>query len=302
MKGMKAVHYFLTQVESLDGLPRETASALNALARGQTLHGLVVIPPQEYPVVRSGRWLHLPFWWRITPRRTLAFGEREILCVSIDSAGRTVSHVIPLAAITALEIATVLLYAWAEFAWMHNGQVERLKVEFNAVGEHLMRRKIERIRGAAFPECPAFVVPDPTVHDHVAAMPLKFRNYLHFALLRGETLRAAIYQPAFRRGPGRFRPYLAPSRAIGVTDRAIVIVEEDVAGHTTYGVITRYLPLEKLADVTFEPDEHCTWLRLRVGQGEASDVARLPLEASRATALEVALAPLAEPGTVTMSA
>jgi hypothetical protein len=302
MKGMKAVHYFLTQVESLDTLPRETAGAIRAQAQGQALGGLIVIPPQEYPVARSGRLLHLPFLWRVTPKRTLAFGERDIICVSVDSRGRSLTHTIPLKAIVSLEIATVLLYAWAQFTWTGHGQVETLKIEFNAVGEHVLRRRLEAIRGAWFARQDDLIVGDPNVECDIAAMPLKFRNYLHYGLLKGETLKAVLFQPAFRRVEARFRPYLAPSRAIGLTDRAIVLVEEDVAGHATYGVITRYLPLEKIADVRFEPDEDCMWLSIAVGEGEAKQVIRLPFQASRAPVLESALAPLAEPGLVAMTA
>ncbi|MCC7205774.1 MAG: hypothetical protein IT323_00615 [Anaerolineae bacterium] len=302
MKATKAVHYFLTQVDSLDTLPRETAAAIRAHMQGQSLDGLIVIPPQEYPVMRSMKLLHLPFMWRVTPKRTLAFGERDLMCVSVDSQGRMATHVMPLASITSLEIATVLLYAWAQFAWADGGQVQTLKIEFNAVGEHLLRRKMAALRDAAFTVQPALVAPDPRAEQIVGDMPLKFRNYLRYALLKDEPVRAAFYQPAFRRGDSRLRPYLAPNRAIALTDRAVVLVEEDVAGHTTYGVITRYLPLDKIADVRFEQDEACIWLSLAVGEGGVTQTVRLPLQTARAHVLEAALAPLAEPGQVAMSA
>lgn len=302
MKGMKTVHYFLTQVDSLDTLPRETAAAIQAEAHSQALNGMIVIPPQEYPVVRSMRLLHLPFLWRITPKRTLAFGERDLICVSVDGQGQMVTHVVPLTSITSLEIATVLLYAWAQFTWTGRGQVETLKIEFNAVGERLLRQHMGGMRGASFTCQPNLVAADPRVEQVVAEMPLKFRNYLRYALLTGEKLRAVLFQPAFRRGDSRLHPYLAPSRAIGLTDRAVVLVEEDVAARTTYGVITRYFPLEKVADVRFEPDDVCVWLSLAVGQRGATQTVRLPFQASRVPALEAAFAPLAEPGLVAMSA
>ncbi len=302
MKGMKAVHYFLTQVDSLDTLPRETAAAIQAQAHGQALDGLLVIPPQEYPVVRSGRLLHLPFLWRITPKRTLAFGERDLICVSVDSHGQAITHTIPLNSIISLEIATVLLYAWAQFTWTAHGQVETLKIEFNAVGEHILRRRLGAIRGVSFaPHC-ELIARDPDVESDAAAMPLKFRNYLNYALLKGEALRAVLFQPAFRRGEGRLRPYLAPNRAIGLTDRSVVLVEEDVAGHNTYGVITRYFPLEKIADARFESDDHCVWLSMAIGESGATQTVRLPVQTSRAPALEAALAPIVEPGLVAMTA
>ncbi len=283
---VKPIDRFLTKVETVDELPGPVAAAVRQSQADQSIFGIVVIPPQEYPIRRIG-WLgDLPFGWRVTPRRTVVFGERFVVIVDADRMGSLDTTVIPLNTITSLELATVLLYAYMQLTWIDGDQIRSTKVEFNAVDEHIIRCYLDQLRDFSS----IHQEPVPLVQDtSLAHLPLKFRNYLRMALLPGERLVVAVHQPPIRRAGGWLRPLISPHRTVAITNQHVILLEDELRSHMEYAIITRFLPVRCIQSLAFERTEDAVWMRLSLGDTAAKHHIDMPLEASAVEEIQRAL-------------
>lgn len=294
----KAINYFLYTVAAVDDLPPAVGAAIKQHLTDPDIEMIIVIPPQDYTVSSSqpAHWWQqvLPFNWRHTPQRTLAFGGDKIVVVETlpDSAIKTI--LIPLDSLIYAEFSIILLYAYVEFAWAQDGQVEKLKIEFHAVGDKAIQRVLEWARTQIAKHIPRADTGQPGV-----GLPFKFKNYLKYSLLPGERVLEAVYQPAIRRGEGWFQPDFSPNRAVAVTQYHLIVLEEELQrgllgrirsqNRVNYGIILRYCPLRGLRSTSLDREDELTWLRLRLGLAGAELSMDLPLAAHGAVALQAAL-------------
>ena len=87
----------------------------------------------------------------------------------------------------------------------------------------------------------------------LANAPGKLRDYLRAVLLPTEPLLMAVYQSALCCSKGwTCSRRLSPNRIVAITDRHLILVEEEFVPDTTYGAITRFCPLACIRFVTFE--------------------------------------------------
>lgn len=279
----KAIHYFLYTVPSTDDLPAPVSAAVRQHLDAPQM--IIVIPPQDYAVRRETRWKkNLPFGWRVTPQRTLAFGDRCIVIVEADRDGSLSTTHIPLDDLVYADLGTILLYGYTHLVWAQGSRLENRYIEYNAVGEHLLRRQLEWVRTNI--TTPAAVPPGPFDSE---PLPFKFHNYLRYNLLPDEQVITAVHQPAIRQSEHWLAPYLSPNRTTAITDRQVLILEEEERRRkSTYGIIVRFVPFDRVQAADFEPENGLIWLRLRVGLGAAAETIHLPLEAARADRLRAA--------------
>lgn len=281
----KAVTYFLYPVQSLDDLPAPINEAVRRHLSEAHVRAIIVIPPQDYAIRREiRRQKNLPFRWRVTPQRTLVFSDHQIVLVEAETNGDLHTLVIPLDCLVYVNLGTILLYAYLELAWVNGQQIEKRFIEYNAVGEQHIRKQIEQVRAQIAADVPRFDnAPDEKTTAH---LPFKFNNYLKFSLLPDEVLLTAVHQPAIRRGEGWFQPYLSPNRTVAITDTHLIILEEEERKRkSTYGIITRFCPLDRVRQVKFRPAEELCWMYLTLGFGEAAELVEIPLEAANADSL-----------------
>jgi hypothetical protein len=292
---MGSIDHFLYRVESLDDLPEAVQAAIQQHQLSQSIQGIVVIPPQQY-ATRRASWLgDLPFGWRNTPRRTLVFGSEQLAVLAIDSRNRLTTTIIPLAALTEIELTLVLLYAYVQFTWASAGSIETIKIEFNSVGEPVIREQLASLRDKII-ECSPHprLKTDSRLRASIADLPLKFHNYLNLALLPREEVFASVYQPAMRRHTGWFRPLLSANRTVAVTTHHVLLVEDEFRPHADYSVITRFLPMHRIQRVIFEPTPDAIWMGLLLGTAEAMQPLSIPLEPEAATTLRDAFCQITE--------
>ncbi len=279
----KAIEYFLYPVDSVSELPEPVQHEIAQLPP-QSVHRMVVVPPQDFPVIRFKRFGNLPFGWRTTPKRVLIFGDQYTAIINSEPAGQITTITIPLDAIVTIELATMLLRAHVEFTWLCGNQTETFKIEFNAVGELLIRRELNYLRSviaerARLPNRNQSNLPEVAI----ANLPLKYRNYVRYALLSQERILAAIYQPAVRQSQRLLRGYLSPNRAVAVTNQHLIAVEDERWGiKGDYGVITRFIPLNRICRITFEPLPDATWVRFTLGAPESGAELSIPLSPDEA--------------------
>jgi hypothetical protein len=238
------------------------------------------IPPGAYPFQRRVWGVELPFGWRRTPERILLFDPNMITVIETDLSGQTTVTDIPLAALIEIHQVAILLYSYLELIWVDGAHIETKRLEYNSVGEHFIEERIGRVR-ALHPPC----LPPAAAQDRettMAPLPYKFRNYLRSSLLDDEHLITAVFQPAMRRSAGRLRPYVAPNRALGVTERCLIVIEDRRHGRlseTDYAILHYFYPLSYLQNITFETAPDVGWLRLQqgtVGGVQQTDIPLMP--------------------------
>jgi hypothetical protein len=284
---------FPTEVRSIGDLPEPVGEAIRQQQPGHSIWCIIRIPPHEYPVRRTTWRLELPFGWRTTPDRTLVFGEQEITAVEVDQHGILTVTPIPLDSLVEIHVVEVLLYAFIEFIWA-DAWIEAKRVEYNSVGSRLIQRAVDEIRATFQPCLPPAARSQPEIS--LAELPLKFRNHLRSSLIPAEQLLAVTYQPAIRRQTGRLHPFLSPNRAVAITERCLISVEDQrhrkrwLDGvDTDYSVVRRFYPLSRVERLSFDPAPEAHWLNLRLGIGGVTRETAIPLAPAGAEALRAVL-------------
>jgi hypothetical protein len=266
---------FPMPVRSLDDLP---PGARAIVQQRRTPPSMLRIPPGAYPFRRAVWGVELPFGWRRTPERILLFDQEMITVIEVDPQGNTTTTEIPLASLIKIHHAAILLYSYLELVWVEGPHVEVKKIEYNSVGQHLIEREIDRVR-ALHPPClpPALAGERETI---LAPLPLKFRNYMRSSLLNDEHLLAAVFQPAIRQATGPFHPYIAPNRAVGVTERCVIVIEDrqhQRFSETDYAILQHFYPLSHIHHIAFETRPDVSWLRLQHGPAGIAQQTDIPL-------------------------
>ena len=251
---------FLKSYNTVQELPQEFANPIAAKVKNDDVQKVLWIPPYEYPIVRTFWRFSLPFQWKKTPPRALVFTTGSLILAEQDEQNHIYVYVIPYGLLFHTEIAINLLYAYIFISWSEGSELISRRIEFNAVGEYSMRRQLDSLRVEH--STPIVKdVPDDGHHNIFVAdpeskpVPLKFSNYLIYSLVSEEKVIAAVYQPAIRKGKNWFNGILYPRRLVALTNRHIIIIEEDHSVGANYSVITRFYPLIKVERLDFVTDQ-----------------------------------------------
>ncbi len=244
---------------------------------------IVRIPPGYYPFRRTWGKFRGSFGWRQTPERILVFEPDTITIIESNPAGLVTTTSVARTALLKIHVFVFLLYSYFELVWVDNDHIETRAFEYNTVGEKFIQQGIDRLRTAYPPDLPPAPVEDREAL--LARLPLKFRNYLRDSLLPDEQLYTAIFQPAIRQATGLIHPYLGPDRAVGITERQIILVEnrrDRLSAEVGYSTYCCFYPLTHIQHITIEATGDISWLKLRHGYGnvtQATDIALLPTNA-----------------------
>jgi hypothetical protein len=271
-------------VESVNQLPVRAAAAIRLHQSEPSIHSITVFPPQYYSTMHLG-WLSRPwFGLRKTPRRTVVLGDHQAIIVAVDRGGRQTTRIIPYTALIDIELALMILYAYVQFTWIDEGQAETVKIEFNAVRTAIIREQLDWLRDMISARIRYSVpCPEGELESLLANAPGKLRSYLRAALLPTEPLLIAVYQSALRRSKGWARSRsISPNRIVAITDRHLILVEEEFVPYATYGAITRFCPLDCIRFVTFESGSGA--IRMWVAQGTAQTTHEIGIPLSQANA------------------
>jgi hypothetical protein len=228
----------------------------------------------------SGTWFGL----RKTPRRTVVLGDQQAIILAVDRGGHQTTRIIPYTALIDIELALMLLYAYVQFTWINEGHAESVKIEFNAVRTVIIRQQLDWLRDMiSAPIRYSGPCPDVELRNLLASAPGKLRDYLKAALLPTEPLLMAVYQSALCRSKGWARSRsISPNRIVAITDRHLIMVEEEFVPYTTYGAITRFCPLDRIRFVTFETESDA--IRMCVARGTAQTTHEIGIPLSHANA------------------
>ncbi len=237
---------------------------------------------QPWPASRSGR--------RQNPSWVLALTNSRLLVATIWPAPATLQvTAAPLVDLVWLELGTILLYSWIEWAWASEGKLEQERVYFNTVGEDLFWQVVNSVRRQINSQIDR---PQHTVKGYLgtsAGMPFKFQNIVYSKVfLPEDEIQAMVYQPPIWRQ--RFvvlRNKRAPGMLVVLTTTHLLVAYEDLShSKASYGMIARYCPYDRLRGARLERTQDELWLNVTVGLGETEVTLRILFEPAVETALQ----------------
>ncbi len=258
------------------------ASPLSDAIAGERIRAIVVAPRLRLLAERTGwrRWLTRLRPWRWSPARTLVLTSTRLLVVEQsgpDAAPALCS--IPLARLLSIEVAVVLLHGWMTCTWAEDGSVAQVTVKFNSVSDSLfweIQRTIctdlaakadlalnaDLAAEAMVPSSQPSPAVAPTHRDPLARLPYKFRNLIPLRLLLpGERIEAVAFQPGiWKRHLLLFRRRIRPTTLLLLSNLHLLLIsEEEVDGDAnSHGLVTRYYPRSRLADITVTQNRTAT--------------------------------------------
>jgi hypothetical protein len=200
--------------------------------------------------------------------------------------------VIPLADLLAIRLVSVLLYMYLELTWMSRDQCETIKIEFNAVGERMIKRELDHVRAVLAAQLPSQI---GTVQEvPITHFPFKFQSYTYEDLLPGEKICLGVCEPKIQASSRYIHSYLSPNRVFVLTDKQLLVLEDRnrrflEADLSEYWMERCFYPRAQIRSVQFEPQPNVTWMHLCLGDRLAHEV-RLPLLEPRAAVLQDAVA------------
>ncbi len=275
-------------VEGLEELkPELQAALLTALEPGEPIRYMINAPyqgrlKQRKDLKRSFRF-RLP--WQLSPNWLLALTPSRLLLVGFSEGGNPAQVTsIRLADILHLQSGAVLLFSWFEITWVENHEVCRQEIYFNSVCERFFDRLSLLIRGDLTVQPQPIQPVDRFNRAALDPLPYKFKNLIPMRLLLpGEQIVRVAFRPAsYSRALGLFRRTVWPQLALVLTDRHVLIVEEELNNPAgSYSLISTFLPLSRVCDSALErgTKQLALTLRLELDRVEKGVVILFPLEA-----------------------
>ena len=248
---------FIRVIPELSELPAAFRTGLADTVKLENLERIILVPKQEYPFLRTILSFQLPFGWRSVPQKVVLAYRDALELYSLLPNGNLESIRIEEDQILHLGIGSHLLYAFADLSWYNTEGYQTARIEFNAVGETILRERLDVIRTRISKSGDVRTSP-PEVEEALKdrTIPIKFRNYAVFSLLPGEQIQCVVYQPAIRKNRLLSMP-VAPSRLFTLTDRHIIVFDEDSSVAANYSINTVFYPLINLSKVQYrEGPEH----------------------------------------------
>jgi hypothetical protein len=305
----KTVRGFADRVATFEDLAQPVRDALRpylespAAPSGEALQLILTAPAQTLMgrVAREGRGRPRLLPWGITPNRVLALtGERLLIASSPYvpespeqerssdaeyssewAAVRALPEVreIPLSQILWLEVGCVLLISWLELTWVHQGELERIRIDFNTVGQDLFADLAARIRIAILADGGIAISGKAQGLELLDDLPFKFRCTIPIhLLLPGEQVLGTAFRPSqWARHMAVFRRHVAPRLAVLRTDGHLIAAREDLtSGRDSYGLIAQFFPLPRLEKVALEDRDGAPELRINLGLDGVEEVLGIP--------------------------
>lgn len=220
----------------------------------------------DLPEFRAGVFLPRaqPDWFgrRAYPPRVIALVSEGLLIVPHPSE-KASRELLRWEQLAFVESGRILLEGWMRFV----GDGFDRQLFFNTRSAPAVDRFLRSIKTRFLPAASddACIAPD---------LSLKFRNALSDELEPGECVRACLFRPAeklTRRVCGFKRTRTVPADLVARTTRRLLwITDRDGRGHTPYGSIARYAPVEKIAAVSPVENGDVRFLRVEIGGSQWS--------------------------------
>jgi hypothetical protein len=185
----------------------------------------------------------------------------------------------------------ILLYGCLELGGEVSGHLARIVVEYNTVGQQLLQPALQQFLRLAYGPAHA-VEPHADLTNallqNLAAQSLKFQSGLQFyALQPGEPLLGFVFQPRIvQRNWHLFSHPIAPATLLALTDREVILIEEERARGASYGWLITFCPRRCIAGIETMPKGEWQELCVHLARNNVTMDRRVTLENDTALAWE----------------
>jgi hypothetical protein len=238
-------------VKTLEELPEPLLHLAKAYPQlVETVDFIMVVPHQFFLKGLFGR--------RQVPQQALLFYPEGILHVqaaaSADHSGTATW--IEARNLCRLESSLLLLYGKLEIMADKDGQSQYFEVEYNTVGHDQIKPYIQRFLRQSWTDIPTGTEAENRFTlEKLVDLPYKFQSGLRiYAIQAEETLCGYAYQPEITEPRlGFFRRKVTPNTLLAVTDKQVVLIQEEIASTSNYGWVITHYPRHKILQIQADP-------------------------------------------------
>lgn len=274
---------FPYRLDSLADLPENFGRTAEAnLPSGETPGEILLIPRGTFydaPNKRGGVWS--------APRQAAIFTSNGILHILDSAEGDCPSTYLPIADLLYAHHSLILLYGRLELAGVVNGELRRMVIEYNTVGQYLIQAPLNRLLDLAYGQTHGVadaVTQNESLLEQLQAQSYKFASGLRlYGLLPGERLLGLVFQPRIT------RPFLkifhlseAPNCLLALTDRAIILIDEEKVRGAAYGWLVTLCPRQRARGMDIRPAKWWQETRLHLEHRGVESIRSARLDAEHA--------------------
>lgn len=224
-----------------------------------------IVPPQAYPK----HW----FAKRYVPWQALLFKEKVIIhakdSLILDESG-TVNKV-SADNLAYLKLNLCLLYGKLDIVCSNGKDATRVEVEYNTVAHNILEPNLERFLKANWHKSKASSN-GKDVYGRLKNIPTKYRNGIYiYVLQKDEVLLDFIYLPKLVHKIFFSKINLIPDILFAITDRQLVILEEDLSHTSSYTWLLTYIPLNNIRGISFEKQNRFTKVKIKIKKNDLSE-------------------------------
>lgn len=249
----------------------------SCLPAEESVRSILILPAQPF-MKRGG-----------VPRQALLSTTYGILHVR-DGNPPTVNY-LPAESLLYVHHKIILLFGCLEFAGEVHGEEVRIAAEYNTVGQYLLDAALRQFLqlnhgridlGAGIQEQNSHIL------NELGKESFKFMNGLRlYALQPGERLLGYVFQPRIKEPFLRyFKRPVATASLFALTDRSLILIEEDKARGASYGWVITICPRNVVLTVESKPMQKWQELSVRLLKNNVSVERNLILENEAAQACQ----------------
>lgn len=220
--------------------------------------GSFIVPLQVYP--EHG------FAKRYVPWQALLFNNNEIVHVKdslIMDEGGTVNKICS-DNLAYLKLNHCLLYGKLDIVCSNGKSANRVEVEYNTTGYNILEPNLDRFLKASLTESKKSGS-SKNVNERLKNIPTKYQNGVYMYILqKNEVLLDFVFLPRLVRKIGFIKINLTPNILIAVTDKQLVIIEDDFSTVSLYTWILTFIPRDNFKGISFEKQSRFTKTFLKV--------------------------------------
>jgi hypothetical protein len=242
------------QPETIEALPNELLdTAHRFVPKGEQVLSIFVVPTNPY---LSRKKKH-----RIAPTQALIFTSTGVLHIQVPTASENAHQPTFLHAkdLLYVHLSLILLYDRLEMIGQVNGRLEKIEVEYNAVGRRLLEPALQQFLSKSWENTELLSTDSHT--EEIAAqslngLPTKYRNGLkNFALQPKENLLGVIFQPPILEKLWMgFSRQIAPTTMLALTDRQVInCCETKTDEPNSYGWAFTFLSIKTIDKIEVIP-------------------------------------------------
>ncbi len=185
----------------------------------------------------------------------------------------------------------ILLYGCLELGGEVNGNLTRIVVEYNTVGQRFLQPALQQFLRLAYGPPHA---PEPhgdlteALLQQLGGQSFRFENGLRlYALQPDEQLLGFVFQPRIAQRRWRlFSHPIAPATLLALTDRQVILIEEERARGASYGWLITFCPRKHIASIETKPKTEWREVWVRLARNEVTIDRQATLESDTALAWE----------------